>query len=223
MPRVREPFESEVKWFRSNPEVAGMASYGDGSVVLNPFSNLSESEKAKVIENEGIRLWQNQNKVKYGFDVTPEQEASFKGTAYEGKADALRETIVGRILSGDPSAGFVTPEQSMAAEWTRQIMGGKGDRGTSVIGPDGSRYPMSPEVQGEANRMAMEWIVNTERLLERYPVESGVTEPVQGGVLDVLRATKRAWWDAPVERLGIWQKGQASKWKNYIDELKRED
>jgi hypothetical protein len=47
------------------------------------------------------------------FDLTEDQLKFFKGTEYEKNPKAMRQTVLARIYSGDPSA-MATPEQRKA-------------------------------------------------------------------------------------------------------------
>ena len=87
----------------------------DGKIVLNPYSSLKEQEKMQVAKNEAIRLWIRDNKPELPFDVTKEQAKAFSKTEYGSNPQALKETIVARILTGDPSARVATPEQQAFA------------------------------------------------------------------------------------------------------------
>lgn len=114
---VRNPYKDEDVWFALNPKVAGMAA-DDGQIVLNPYSGLSAENKSAVAKNEAIRLFMRENNVNPQFKVTPEQMKYFAGTNYgeKGKEGFLRQTLVSRILTGDPSAGNVTEEQRKVAQ-----------------------------------------------------------------------------------------------------------
>ena len=111
--QIRKPFAGEDKFFKSRPEVGGMAAE-DGKIVLNPYSSLKEQEKMQVAKNEAIRLWMRDNKPELPFEVTKEQAKAFSGTEYGSNPQALKETIVARVLTGDPSA-MATPEQQAFA------------------------------------------------------------------------------------------------------------
>jgi hypothetical protein len=87
----------------------------DNKIILNPYSKLSASEKAAVAKNEAYRIYMRQKNINPSFQVTPEQEAMFKGTAYANDNKAMKQTIIARILSGDPSAK-ATPEQAAEAD-----------------------------------------------------------------------------------------------------------
>jgi hypothetical protein len=102
-------FPGEDKFFQKRPEVAGMATE-DGLVIINPYSPLSLKEKSAVAQNEALRLKMKKDKFNPKFKVTPEQEEFFKNTEYAGNPTAMRQTILARIYSGDPSA-MATEEQ----------------------------------------------------------------------------------------------------------------
>jgi hypothetical protein len=117
---VREKlYPGEDKFFKENPNVGGMAAE-DQSVILNPYSSLNDKEKQAIITNETARLAMRGGYERPTFELTPEQKQSFKN--YSSNIQDQRETIVGRILSGDPSAGNVTPEQKKYAEGLRGVM-----------------------------------------------------------------------------------------------------
>lgn len=121
---TREPSQSERDFFNKNPNVAGMASE-DGRIVLNPQSKLGPTERSAVARNEAARLWMRDNKVTPSFALTPDQKKKFEGTPYAKDEAALKQTIVARIISGDPSAGNVTPEQRQFSESIRGRMEGR--------------------------------------------------------------------------------------------------
>jgi hypothetical protein len=109
---VRQALPSEHNYFFANKNVGGMAA-DDGSIVLNPYSPLSQPELSAVARNEGARLYMRETGVKPDFELTPQQKQSFAGTAYgaPANADAAKASIIARALSGDPSAGDLTPQQ----------------------------------------------------------------------------------------------------------------
>ena len=103
---IRDPFESELNFFRKNKNVGGMATE-DGKVILNPFSSLSSAEKEAVALNESARLYMR----KIGapsFLITDAQKNKFKEY---GSEDDIKSTIAARILSNDPSVSNATDEQ----------------------------------------------------------------------------------------------------------------
>lgn len=114
-PLLREPYKTELEYFKSNPNVAGMMTE-DEKVILNPFSPLSEQEKNSVYQNEAIRLHLKKNKYQPEFELTKEQRKFFKGTPYEKNEIAAKHSILSRILTGDPSVGNATEEQKQAAQ-----------------------------------------------------------------------------------------------------------
>ena len=120
--QVRQPYKSEADYFSKNKNVAGMAAE-DNKVVLNPYSGLGENEQNSVIRNEAARLWMKNSNFAPPFYVTPEQKQAFAGTPYENNQSALRQTLMARILSGDPSAGQTTPEQQSYTNLLKGLLG----------------------------------------------------------------------------------------------------
>lgn len=118
--QIRKPFAGENKFFKSRPEVGGMAAE-DGKIVLNPYSSLKDQEKMQVAKNEALRLWMRDNKTKIPFDITKEQSKAFSKTEYAKNPQALKETIVSRILTGDPSAMATTEQRSFANKIMEKI------------------------------------------------------------------------------------------------------
>jgi hypothetical protein len=114
---TRPAFPGEVDYFKKNPTVSGMAAE-DGRIVLNPFSLLSDKQREAVKVNESVRLFLRNSKFPLLFGVTPGQRSLFAKTPYgkRGAENDLRATIIGRILSGDRSAGPYTPEQLFHAD-----------------------------------------------------------------------------------------------------------
>jgi hypothetical protein len=105
--RLREPYKTELDYFKSNPHVAGMAAEDD-YIILNPFSKLSEEQKQSVIKNEAARIFMRNSRNRPNFFLTPEQTKIFNGY---GSPQDIRETIAARIFSNDPSYGQATKEQ----------------------------------------------------------------------------------------------------------------
>lgn len=127
---IVEPDEELLKWFKENPNTTGMM-WGAGknesptdtprSIVLNPFSSLGKEQKMAVAKNEAIRHWLEENNVDLKFNLTPEQEKAFAGTQYGKIKDKtpLKHSILARILTGDESAGQITPMQKKWADWVQ--------------------------------------------------------------------------------------------------------
>lgn len=121
----RAPYPGEDKYFKQNPNVGGMATE-DGKIILNPYSSLSAEEKRAVAVNEMARLKMQSGDIdRPAFDMTPDQSDFFqtikRGSPYGSQQD-IRETIVGRILSGDPSAGNVTQPQRAYVDKLRGLL-----------------------------------------------------------------------------------------------------
>jgi hypothetical protein len=116
---IRDSYPSEKEYFKSNQKVGGMATE-DGKIILNPYSELDERELNSVATNEAARLFIKENNLNFDFDITPEQAGSFKGTIYgePENEQELKGTILGRIISGDKSAGNATQEQ---LDWAGKI------------------------------------------------------------------------------------------------------
>lgn len=112
--KVREKlYPSEDTYFKSNPNVAGMASES-GHIILNPYSS-KDINKDAVVKNEAYRLYMRDEKINPSFKVTEDQKKFFKGSSYEKDEKALKQTIAARILSGDPS---VNPTREQL-EWVK--------------------------------------------------------------------------------------------------------
>ncbi len=112
---IRKPYESEINFFKDRPEVGGMATE-DNKIILNPFSTLSPSERSAVARNEAIRLYMRQNEIAPEFDLTKSQQKMFMGTEYEKDPVSAKQSILARILSGDPSAKDATLDQTLEAQ-----------------------------------------------------------------------------------------------------------
>lgn len=127
---IVEPDEELLKWFRENPQTTGM-QWGAGkndsskdvprSIVLNPFSKLSNEQQMAVAKNEAIRNFIDEKNIIPKFNLTPEQEKVFAGTQYGKIKDKnpLKQSILARILTGDESVGDITPMQQKWADWLK--------------------------------------------------------------------------------------------------------
>ena len=120
---LRNPFPSEMEFFAENPHVGGMATE-DERVIINPYSKLTPEEKNLVMQNELARVIMKRTTVPE-FEITPEQQQTFaqinQGKSY-GSPEDIRATILGRIVSGDPTAGNVTAEQQKYANYLKAII-----------------------------------------------------------------------------------------------------
>lgn len=119
---TRQPYEGELKYFQTNPTVAGMATE-DNKIILNPYSQNSPEEQQAVARNEAIRLFLKEMEYTPSFDLTKQQQSFFKGSEYEKNPEEAKKSIIARILSGDPSVGKASAQQSKeAASISNQIM-----------------------------------------------------------------------------------------------------
>ena len=109
-PMRQKLYPGEDAYFKSNTHVGGMAAE-DNQVILNPYSSLSDQEKAAVARNEAARIHMRSGDNRPNYAITDAQRGAFAGTEYGQDDQALRETLAARILTGDPSAGEITPEQ----------------------------------------------------------------------------------------------------------------
>jgi hypothetical protein len=124
---MREPFETESKFFADNPTVSGMATEDD-KIILNPNSNLNPEQQSSVVLNEAVRLFLRKGEVPLNFSITPKQRKFFsdlqsKGIPGEQSDEAIRATIIGRIISSDPSMQDATTSQMRIAVRIRRMMG----------------------------------------------------------------------------------------------------
>jgi hypothetical protein len=115
---IRSPYQGEDDYFKSNTHVTGMAAE-DGKITMNPYSNLTPERQNAVAMNEAARLFMREKGHKFDFNATPQQIDFFKkmGADYAKPENLhhLQSTIIGRIISGDDSAGEYTKEQKDAA------------------------------------------------------------------------------------------------------------
>ena len=111
---MRNLYEGEDKYFKQNPNVSGMATE-DGKVILNPYSLLKPEEYQAVAVNESARLLMRSDPtLEPKFELTEQQVRMLDTSTYRNASDADRKaTIAARMLSGDPSAGVATSEQTV--------------------------------------------------------------------------------------------------------------
>ena len=93
----------------------------DGKIILNPYSSLSDTEKMAVAKNEAARLWIRDNKPKINININDAQKKFFAGTEYAQNPQAMKETIMARIISGDPSAKADKAQTQAANQLLSQI------------------------------------------------------------------------------------------------------
>lgn len=117
---LREPWPSEIDFFRTRPDVSGLAG-DDGAVTLNPFIDLPPHATRAVALNEAARvLMFRMETLRPTFAVTADQQKAF---ANYGPTNAIKETIAARILTGDPSALTPTEEQLSFVERLAKALG----------------------------------------------------------------------------------------------------
>jgi len=118
---VRDPYPSELEYYKYNPRVAGMAAE-DNAIVMNPYSNISPEQKKAVMMNEATRLYLRNKKIPLDFQLTDKQLELFQN--YSNDENDIKSTIIGRLISGDPSGGEYTEEQKLKANQLRNIIFG---------------------------------------------------------------------------------------------------
>ena len=129
----RTPNTGELKFFTDNPMVGGMVV--EDSVVINPFKQWKPEERNSILTNESMRLFMRHNNIKPEFNVTEEQTNFFRnnrtntGSNYIDNPSELRETIIARIIAGDPSSGTPTKDQIDIAENIINLLKEKGISG----------------------------------------------------------------------------------------------
>tara|TARA_B100000287_G_C20602178_1_gene768563 strand:- start:1032 stop:1442 length:411 start_codon:yes stop_codon:yes gene_type:complete len=132
------PNTEEIDFFKrmaqENKMVGGMADFETGTFILNPFRQWkSPEEKESVMANEALRLFMRSRNLNPVFELTDEQKQMpwLTGSSYKDDDKAVRETIISRLLSGDPSSGSPTKEQIGFAESVLKLL--------SKFGIDGIR------------------------------------------------------------------------------------
>jgi hypothetical protein len=128
---VRDQLDpGEEEYFKANPHVAGMAA-DDDKIITNPYSKLNKDEMRLLMMNEAALVHMRTGLVERpNFDVTQEQLNRPLGGGklmkdYSQDPNDIKQTIAARILTGDPSAGEVTPAQQEYVSRLRQFMGVK--------------------------------------------------------------------------------------------------
>lgn len=117
-PLLRKPYDSEVEYFKSNPDVAGMATEDD-RVIFNPYSNVHPKHSDAIYKNEASRLYMKKSKNRPKFKLSDAQKKAFEGY---GDEQDIRETIAARLLSGDESAGVASYDQLQYVDWLKNNM-----------------------------------------------------------------------------------------------------
>ena len=109
---IRNPEDSELDYFKSNPSVSGMAAE-DNKIILNPYSKLSKKEQDAVALNEYGRIVMRTNpQFAPNFALSNDQVKFLDSNTYKNAPEQDRmATIAARLLSNDPSAGTPTIDQ----------------------------------------------------------------------------------------------------------------
>lgn len=116
-PNLRTPYLSELIYFLTAQEVAGMAT-PDNRVILNQFNNTAN--KDAVYANEDYRNFMR-NGNQPNFTLTPEQNAFLNQTSYQNAPlQDRQQTIAARQLTGDPTGGRQTFEQNVFVNLLRE-------------------------------------------------------------------------------------------------------
>ncbi len=105
--KERKPTITELDFFRRQSQIPAYAA-DDGNVVVNPYK-IGNVDYDSVRFNEYIRqLLRAGYLPSPDFDLTPLQKNRF---ADYGNPQDVRDTIAARLLTGDPSAGWLTNPQ----------------------------------------------------------------------------------------------------------------
>jgi hypothetical protein len=117
----RLPYQSELEFFQSNPTVAGMAAE-DNAIVLNPALRARPEDYDAVARNEAARILMRTGALsRPEFELTSEQMESFGN--YSPDPQDIRETLVGRWVSGDPSGRQPSSRQQESyLEYMRRVL-----------------------------------------------------------------------------------------------------
>lgn len=121
---LRQPTESESEFFAENPIVAGYAAEDD-RVVLRP--GLPPNHAPIVHALEGARIEMRRNGDSFSAPLTQHQTGllrKWNARHYLSDPVAARQSVVSRIVSGDPSMSPYTPEQQEeAARFANRVQG----------------------------------------------------------------------------------------------------
>ena len=125
---MRAPYQSEIDYFGKNQSVAGMATE-DGKVILNPYAGLKPEEYQSVATNEAARVLIKQDpSLRPDFELTDSQASFLDSSTYRNaSAEDRKATIAARLLSGDPSAGIATAEQTVYVDTLKRKLFSNGN------------------------------------------------------------------------------------------------
>lgn len=121
-PLLREPYPSELDYFKKNPHVGGMATE-DQKVIFNPYSKVHPNNSDSIYKNESSRIFMKKFSHLPKYTLTNRQKQSFKDY---GNEDEAKQTIAGRILGNDKSAEDITDEQKEFVKKLAMEMNRKG-------------------------------------------------------------------------------------------------
>lgn len=120
---IRQPYPAERDYFSRTPGVAGMAAEDD-AVVANPYTLLSPLSRMLVEDNEAARVQMRRNPRKTKLTQEQERQLGQTGYAHAGAQDRS-DTTIARLLSGDPTGGAPTFEQSMYMRTISDLLQGR--------------------------------------------------------------------------------------------------
>jgi GH24 family phage-related lysozyme (muramidase) len=153
-----------------------------GIIKVNPSVFEDKRDALAVAYNEAIRLMQEDMKFTPIFEVTPEQKAFFKNTAYATDSQALKRTIISRIATHDTSVSPTPEQESETVRLLALVM--------ELIGP---KHPDFPTVQKMAESVKAGGARGEVRAAPapETPVEEGGAPMEQQGVPETV-ATQAA-------------------------------
>lgn len=94
-----------------------------GVIKINPSVFKDERDALAVAWNEGLRLWMEDNDYEVQSEPTDEQRAKLSDTAYANDEDAMRKTVMARVITRDTSAPNPSAEQKAEAYALLQMIG----------------------------------------------------------------------------------------------------
>ena len=94
-----------------------------GVIKINPSVFKDERDALAVAWNEGLRLWMEDHDYEVQSEPTDEQRAKLSDTAYANDEDAMRKTVMARVITRDTSAPNPSAEQKAEAYALLQMIG----------------------------------------------------------------------------------------------------
>lgn len=123
---TRQPTPSEYKFFFENSGVPGYAA-PDNRVVFNPFTLPDPRMRQAIMANELARIAMRTGLIpQYGGGLTRSQNQTLNALPYYQTASQQDRinTIMARLLSGDPTGGKGTREQREYVDRLRMTVQG---------------------------------------------------------------------------------------------------